>query len=36
METQCMPDSINHPGFTNTVLKPGEKYDTTTVYVFEN
>lgn len=36
LETQCMPDSINHPGFTNTVLKPGEKYDTTTVYVFEN
>jgi aldose 1-epimerase len=31
-----MPDSINHPGFTNTVLKPGEKYDTTTIYKFEN
>lgn len=36
LETQCMPDSINHPGFTNTVLKPGEKYDTTTTFVFEN
>lgn len=36
LETQCMPDSINHPRFTNVVLKPGEKYDTTTVYVFEN
>lgn len=36
LETQCMPDSINHPGFTNVILKPGEKYDTTTVYVFEN
>lgn len=36
LETQAMPDSINHPNFTNVVLKPGEKYDTTTVYVFEN
>jgi len=36
LETQAMPDSINHPGFTNVILKPGEKYDTTTVYVFEN
>lgn len=33
-ETQHMPDSINHPNFTNTVLKPGEKYDFTTVYKF--
>ena len=36
LETQCMPDSINHPNFTNVVLRPGEKYDTTTVYKFEN
>ncbi|MBQ8370793.1 MAG: galactose mutarotase [Clostridia bacterium] len=36
LETQCMPDSINHPNFTNVVLKPGEKYDTTTIYKFEN
>ena len=36
LETQAMPDSINHPNFTNTVLRPGEKYDTTTLYVFEN
>lgn len=36
LETQCMPDAVNHPNFTNVVLKPGEKYDTTTVYVFEN
>lgn len=35
-ETQKMPDSINHPGFTDTVLKPGEVYDYTTVYAFEN
>lgn len=33
-ETQHMPDAINHPNFTNTVLKPGEKYDYTTVYKF--
>jgi len=33
-ETQHMPDSINHPNFTNTILKPGEKYDFTTVYKF--
>ena len=33
-ETQHMPDAINHPNFTNTVLKPGEKYDFTTVYTF--
>ncbi len=36
LETQSMPDSINHPGFTNTVLKPGEKYDTTTTFAFFN
>ena len=33
-ETQHMPDSINHPNFTNTILKPGEKYDFTTIYKF--
>ena len=36
LETQAMPDSINHPGFTNVVLRPGEVYDTTTVYEFVN
>lgn len=36
LETQCMPDSINHEGFTNVILKPGEKYDTKTIYAFEN
>lgn len=35
-ETQKMPDSINHPGFTDTVLKPWEVYDYTTVYAFSN
>lgn len=34
-ETQHMPDSINHPNFTNTILRPGEKYDYTTIYEFE-
>jgi len=36
LETQAMPDSINHEGFTNVILRPGEKYDTTTVFAFEN
>ncbi|MBQ8416295.1 MAG: galactose mutarotase, partial [Clostridia bacterium] len=34
LETQKMPDSINHPNFTDTVLSPGEKYDYTTIYQF--
>ncbi|MBR3894958.1 MAG: galactose mutarotase [Clostridia bacterium] len=34
LETQKMPDAINHPGFDNTVLNPGEKYDYTTIYQF--
>lgn len=34
LETQKMPDSINHSNFTDTVLNPGEKYDYTTVYQF--
>jgi aldose 1-epimerase len=34
LETQAMPDSINHDGFTDIVLHPGEKYETTTVYEF--
>ena len=36
LETQAMPDSMNHDGFTNVVLRPGEKYDTTTVFAFGN
>ena len=35
-ETQKMPDSINHPGFTDIVLHPGEVYDYTTIYKFSN
>ena len=34
LETQHMPDSINHANFTNCVLRPGEKYDYTTEYRF--
>lgn len=34
LETQHMPDSINQKGFTNCVLRPGEKYDYTTEYRF--
>ena len=36
LETQCIPDAVNHPEFTSTELKPGEKYDTTTIYKFSN
>lgn len=34
METQHFPDSPNQPAFPSTVLRPGENYDTTTVYKF--
>lgn len=34
METQHFPDSPNHPEFPSTVLKPGQKYHTTTVFRF--
>lgn len=34
LETQHMPDSINHDNFTNVVLNPGEQYDYTTIYKF--
>lgn len=34
LETQHMPDSVNHENFTNCVLKPGEIYDYTTEYRF--
>ena len=32
LETQHYPDSPNHPNFPSTVLRPGERYDTTTIY----
>lgn len=34
LETQKMPDSINQPGFTDVTLRPGEKYDYTTIFKF--
>ena len=34
LETEAMPDAVNHTGFTNTILRPGEEYKTTTVYEF--
>ncbi len=34
LETQCWPDSPNHENFTNTVLRAGETYHTTTKYRF--
>lgn len=34
LETQHFPDSPNKPSFPTTVLKPGERYQSTTVYKF--
>ncbi|HRX12303.1 MAG TPA: aldose epimerase family protein [Draconibacterium sp.] len=34
LETQHYPDSVNQPGFPSTILKPGEKYNETTIYRF--
>jgi aldose 1-epimerase len=34
LETQHYPDSPNHPDFPTTVLRPGETYETTTVFRF--
>lgn len=34
LETQKMPDSPNHRGFTDTILRPGNTFDHTTVYRF--
>ncbi len=36
LETQCMPDSMNHEDFTPCVLNAGEIYDYTTVFKFVN
>ncbi len=35
MEAQHYPDSINHPNFPSTVLRPGETYRQKTVYRFK-
>ena len=34
LETQHYPDSPNHPNFPSTVLAPGQRYATTTIYRF--
>lgn len=34
LETQHFPDSVNHPGFPSTILRPGEAYRQTTEYRF--
>lgn len=34
LETQKMPDSMHHEGFTNVMLAPGETYEYTTIYRF--
>jgi aldose 1-epimerase len=34
LETQHYPDSPNQPNFPSTVLRPGQVYDTTTVFEF--
>ena len=34
LETQHYPDSPNHPNFPNTILRPGEKFHSVTVYRF--
>ena len=34
LETQHFPDSPNHPNFPSTELRPGQKFNSTTIYVF--
>jgi len=34
LETQHYPDSPNEPSFPSTVLRPGQSYDTETIYAF--
>ena len=34
LETQHFPDSPNQPSFPSTILKPGEKYTSQTIYRF--
>jgi len=34
LETQHFPDSINHPSFPSTILRPGKKFESTTVFAF--
>ena len=34
LETQKWPDAVNHPGFPDTILRPGEVYTQHTIYRF--
>jgi aldose 1-epimerase len=34
LETQHVPDSVNHPEFPNTILRPGQMFRSATVYKF--
>ncbi len=34
LETQNFPDAVNQPQFPKSVRRPGETYDTTTVFRF--
>jgi aldose 1-epimerase len=34
LETQHYPDSVNHPNFPSTILRPGETFRSTTLYRF--
>lgn len=34
LETQHFPDSVNHPAFPNTILRPGQKFKSTTEFRF--
>jgi aldose 1-epimerase len=34
LETQCFPDSPNHPSFPPAILRPGQLYRQTTIYQF--
>lgn len=34
LETQHFPDSPNHPAFPSTVLRPGEVFESTTIFTF--
>jgi len=36
LETQHFPDSINHPAFPSTLLKPGATFRSTTIYAFSS
>jgi aldose 1-epimerase len=34
LETQHYPDSIHHPNFPSIILRPGERFEATTLYTF--